>query len=77
VRFCIWQFLSETLTMTNPAKFVREVRQEAARVTWPTRKETMISTAMVLVLTLISAIFFLVTDNLIAWGVQFILGLGA
>lgn len=61
----------------NPAKFVREVRQEARKVVWPTRKETMISTAMVLVLTLIAGIFFLITDNIIAWGVRLILGMGA
>ena len=63
--------------MANPAKFVREVRQETKKVVWPTRKETLVSTAMVLVLTFIAAIFFLIADNLIAWAVQLILGLGA
>lgn len=62
--------------MANPAKFVREVRQEAHKVTWPTRKETMVSTAMVLVLVFITSIFFLLVDNLISWGVQWVLGLG-
>ncbi len=61
----------------NPAKFVREVRQETRKVVWPTRKETLISTAMVLVLTLIAGIFFLIVDNIIAWGVRVILGMGA
>lgn len=60
----------------NPAKFVREVRQETSKVTWPTRKETMVSTAMVLVLVLIASLFFLLVDNLAALGVQEILGLG-
>lgn len=64
------------MSQINPAKFIREVRQEANKVTWPTRKETMISTAMVLVLVLITSIFFLVVDNIIGWGVQAILGLG-
>lgn len=61
----------------NPAKFIREVRQETAKVTWPTRKETMISTSMVLILSLIAAIFFLVVDNIVRWGVETILGLGS
>ena len=62
--------------MANPAKFVREVRQETSKVVWPTRKETLVSTAMVLVLVLISSLFFLLVDNLIGWGVRAILGLG-
>ncbi|MCI5050081.1 MAG: preprotein translocase subunit SecE [Rickettsiales bacterium] len=62
--------------MANPAKFVREVRQETSKVTWPTRKETGVSTAMILVLVFISAIFFLLVDNIAAWGVQLILGIG-
>ena len=62
--------------MANPAKFVREVRQEVGKVVWPTRRETMISTVMVLVLVLITSMFFLMVDNLIAWGVLRILGLG-
>ena len=61
----------------NPAKFAREVRQEVNRVVWPTRKETLISTAMVLALVAISALFFLMIDNIIAYGVQWILGIGA
>jgi preprotein translocase subunit SecE len=60
----------------NPAKFIREVRQEMNKVTWPTRQETVISTVMVLVLGLISALFFLLVDAILANGVQWILGLG-
>ena len=62
--------------MANPAKFIREVRQEAHKVTWPTRKETLVSTAMVLVLTSLAAVFFLVVDNVASWGVQSLLGIG-
>ncbi len=62
--------------MANPAKFTREVRQEASKVTWPTRKETTVSTMMVLALTVLAAIFFLVIDNLASLGVQTILGIG-
>ena len=60
----------------NPAKFVRETRQEVSKVTWPTRKETMISVAMVLVRVVIAAIFFLIADNIILYLVELILGLG-
>jgi preprotein translocase subunit SecE len=60
----------------NPAKFAREVRQEAKRVVWPTRKETMVSTVMVLVLALVSCVFFVMADSLIGWVVRLILGMG-
>jgi preprotein translocase subunit SecE len=60
--------------MINPAKFFREVRQEAARVTWPTRKEVTTSTIMVLVLAIVAAVFFLAVDFVIGVGVENILG---
>lgn len=63
------------MALMNPAKFIREVRTEVARVTWPTRKETMVSTAMVLILAGVAAIFFLVVDGIFAWGISQILGL--
>ncbi len=62
--------------MVNPAKFVREVRSEASKVTWPTRKEVMVSAALVVVLTIVAAIFFIIVDNISQWLVQLILGLG-
>ena len=62
--------------MLNPAKFAREVRAEAKRVIWPTRKETMISTAMVMVLALVASMFFVVMDSLIGLVVQRVLGIG-
>lgn len=61
--------------MPNPAKFMREVRQEGNKVSWPTRKETMVSTVMVVVLTIISAIFFLIVDGLAGAGVRAVLGM--
>jgi preprotein translocase subunit SecE len=63
-------------TKTSPARFMREVRQEVSKVTWPTRKETMITTAMVFVMVFLAAIFFLVADQLISLAVRLILGLG-
>ncbi|QLH37976.1 MAG: preprotein translocase subunit SecE [Defluviicoccus sp.] len=65
------------MAKTNVVRFLREVRQEAAKVTWPTRKETMISTGMVLVMVVVSALFFFVVDELMAVGVRFLLGVGA
>lgn len=57
----------------NPVKFLQEVRQEVSKVTWPTRNETLISTVMVLAMVALASIFFLLADQLIAWGVQFLL----
>ena len=62
--------------MTSPAKFFREVRQEVGKVSWPTRKETMVSTITVLILLVVAAIFFFVVDGLISSAVQLLLGLG-
>ena len=59
----------------NPAKFIREVRTEVSKVSWPTRKETMISTTMVLVLAFVAAIMFFLVDAFFAWGIREILGL--
>lgn len=60
--------------MPNIAQFVREVRQEGARVTWPTRKEVMVSTLVVFVMVLISSLFFLAVDSLIGWVLRLLLG---
>jgi preprotein translocase subunit SecE len=64
------------MAKASPAQFVREVRQELAKVTWPSRKETMITTASVLVMSAVAAIFFFLVDQILAWGVQTVLGLG-
>ena len=61
---------------TSPMQFLQEVRQEAAKVTWPTRKETGISTAMVFVFVILAAIFFFFVDQILQFGVKLIFGLG-
>lgn len=61
----------------NPAQFVREVRQEMTKVTWPSRHETMVSTAMVVMLAAITAIFFITVDWVAGSAVRYILGIGA
>ena len=60
----------------SPFKFLQEVREETRKVTWPSRKETMITTAMVFVMVTIASIFFLLADQVIRLGVSFVLGLG-
>ena len=52
---------------TNPITFLRQVRAEGAKVTWPSRRETMISTAMVLVMVIFAALFFFAADQLMGW----------
>ncbi len=53
-----------------PAKFVRDVRAEAARVTWPSRRETGMTTLLVLVMAVLTAVFFLAVDYVIGFGVR-------
>lgn len=57
----------------NPIKFLQEVRQEVGKVTWPSRQETLISTVMVLVMVAAASVFFLASDQIIAWIVQWVL----
>jgi preprotein translocase subunit SecE len=64
------------MAKTNAAEFVQQVRQEVARVTWPTRKETMVTTAMVFVMVFIAAAFFFVVDQVMSYGVRLLFGLG-
>ena len=60
----------------NLFRFLQEVRSEANKVTWPTRKETMITTAMVFVMVAVASVFFMLADQVIRVLVTFILGLG-
>ena len=50
--------------MINPFKFIQSVKQEAFRVTWPTRKDVMVGTLMVFALATIAAVFFLLLDQM-------------
>ncbi|MFM7083435.1 MAG: preprotein translocase subunit SecE [Hyphomicrobium sp.] len=62
--------------MYNPIQFVQEVRQEVAKVTWPTRKEVWLTTIMVIVMVAFASLFFLAADQLIGRLINIILGLG-
>jgi preprotein translocase subunit SecE len=64
------------MAKTNPSEFIREVRQEIARVTWPTRKETLTTTAMVFVMVFIAAGFFFLIDQVLSATVRLAFGLG-
>ncbi|HEX2528610.1 MAG TPA: preprotein translocase subunit SecE [Geminicoccus sp.] len=64
------------MVRVSPAQFLREVRQEMARVTWPSRKETLYTTASVLAMSAVAAIFFFLVDQIISYAIRLILGLG-
>ncbi|GBD40793.1 Protein translocase subunit SecE [bacterium HR39] len=64
------------MARTSPAQFVREVRQELAKVTWPSRRELIYTTISVIAMSGIMALFFFVVDQIIAWAVRLVLGLG-
>lgn len=58
----------------NPFEFIQQVRNEGAKVTWPSRRETMVTTVMVLIMVFLAAMFFLVADQILSWGVSFVIG---
>jgi preprotein translocase subunit SecE len=60
----------------SPFKFLQEVRTEAQKVTWPTRRETAITTGMVFVMVAIASIFFLIADQIMRFIVTLVLGVG-
>ncbi len=60
-------------TRTNPLQFIQQVRAEVAKVVWPTRREVLLTTAMVFVMATLTAIFFFFVDLIIRTGLQFIL----
>jgi preprotein translocase subunit SecE len=59
----------------NPVEFGREVKREMLKVTWPTRKETVVTTGMIIVMAIVAAIFFFFADWIIAAAVRLILNL--
>ena len=60
----------------DPAKFFREVRSEVAKVTWPTRKETLITTGLVFAMACVAALFFFAADQVIGVFVRLLFGFG-
>jgi preprotein translocase subunit SecE len=66
----------ERMPKVSPFKFLQEVRTEANKVTWPTRRETAITTAMVFVMVAVASIFFLLADQVMRFVVTLVLGIG-
>ena len=64
------------MAKTNPAQFVRQVRQEINRITWATRRETMFASLSVFVMALIASIFFFLVDLMLSSIVKFLLSFG-
>ncbi len=62
------------MAKANPFEFLQQVRAETNKVTWPSRKETVITTVMVLIMVTFASIFFLIADQILSWGVKMILG---
>ncbi|TCP60228.1 protein translocase subunit secE/sec61 gamma [Rhodovulum bhavnagarense] len=60
--------------MANPFQFIQQTRSEVGKVSWPTRREVVLTTVMVFVMASLAAVFFFVVDLLIRTGLQFVLG---
>ena len=59
--------------MRNPLKFIQEVKQEAFKVTWPTGKETLQGTLMVVAMAIIASLFFLLLDQVLKFLLELLL----
>ena len=65
------------MARTNPAQFIQQVRAEAAKVTWPTRKETVTTTIMVFIMATLTAIFFFLVDKILDGFISLVVSLGS
>ncbi len=61
----------------NPFAFLQQVRAEATKIVWPSRRETTVSTMMVIAMAFLAAILFLLADQVISLGIKLVLGLGS
>ena len=68
--------MNGSTTKASIGDFIRQTRQEIAKVTWPTRKETLVTTGMVFAMTILAAVFFFLVDQVMAEGVRLVFGLG-
>ncbi len=66
----------EMASRLNPFKFLQEVRAETAKVVWPTRNETLVTTVMVLIMVFLATLFFLAIDQILGWGISALLSIG-
>jgi len=65
------------MVQIDPFKFLQELRAGAQKVTWPTRKETTVTTMMVFVMVILATIFFLVADQIMRLGIGYLLGINS
>ena len=61
------------MAKTNPFEFIQQVRDESGKITWPSRKETVVSTVMVMIMVAIASVFFLAVDFVLKMGVEKVL----
>ncbi len=61
------------MARTNPFEFLQQVREEANKITWPSRRETLITTVMVLIMVALACVFFLIVDAVLKWGIEKVL----
>ena len=64
-----------TMATTNPFQFIQQVRSEVSKITWPTRREVLLTTIMVFVMSAIAALIFALVDLLIRSGIQSVLNI--
>jgi len=64
------------MAKTSPGEFIQQVRHEASKVTWPSRKETTVTTIMVFIMLFLWVMFFLGVDQILSWLVRLVLGIG-
>ena len=65
---------TDAMIRTNPVQYMQQVRAEVAKVVWPTRKEVLLTTVMVFVMSAVTAVFFAIIDIMIRGGLQQVLG---
>ncbi len=63
------------MAKTNPFEFIQQVRAETSKVTWPTRRETVVTSIMVLIMVAMASVFFLIADQILSWIVGLVLGI--
>ncbi len=61
------------MAKTSPVEFIREVREETNKISWPSRKEVIISTVMVMIMVTMASLFFLAVDAILKWGIDKVL----
>lgn len=76
-RALLARLAGEFMAKTNPFTFLQQVRSEVGKVTWPTQRETAVTTVMVFVMVFLAAVFFFLADQLMSMGIGFLLGVGS